>query len=264
MPNYEKDNRRISGLQERVAILEAKNGVLRENEIKLNNALYETLHEVRRFTSEIYNNSEQLAKRAAGKADETGKELAYTVFYTAGMLSARLNLTTLQLNPASAGRASTFKAGVYKKFEKAKYVLATKARSKRINVRFNGNSYLEISTIVAFELVPFLLLDNALKYSPAGMDINVTFVEVDESACIVKVDSVGPLVNPDELTKIFERGYRGVNSSEQSGEGLGLYLAKFLCDYHDIEIAAKSEPEKIAGVQKTPMGRFEIEMRVKI
>ena len=92
-----------------------------------------------------------------------------------------------------------------------------------------------------FEMLPFLLLDNAIKFSPPYNDIHVTFFE-SRPNLTVTVLSIGPPLDKGEELKVFEAGYRGKHASGYaSGSGLGLTIAKQICDIHKIKISVKSE-----------------------
>ena len=81
------------------------------------------------------------------------------------------------------------------------------------------------------------VISNSGKY--AGTDINVTFSQTEEipmadgsSAIFIKItirDS-GPGVDQDELPLVAEKYYRGSNSKNAVGYGLGLYLCKTYMD----------------------------------
>lgn len=69
------------------------------------------------------------------------------------------------------------------------------------------------------------LLDNAVKYTPAGGAVTVD-VAVYEMFCRVRVADTGPGVPEGERAKIFRRFYRAPNAREREGVGVGLYLAR--------------------------------------
>ena len=64
--------------------------------------------------------------------------------------------------------------------------------------------------------------------------------------CTISISNDGPGIEPDELSKIFERFYRIEKSrssaTTQPGYGLGLSLAKTIVDIHDGTIQATSTP----------------------
>ncbi len=67
------------------------------------------------------------------------------------------------------------------------------------------------------------LLNNSSKY--AGTPIHITYRELKE-VLLLEIRDFGTTIHPEELPLICEKFYRGSNSSEKSGSGLGLYLAK--------------------------------------
>lgn len=69
------------------------------------------------------------------------------------------------------------------------------------------------------------LLDNAVKYTPAGGAVTVG-AAVYELFCRVRVADTGPGVPEEERSKIFRRFYRAPGAREQEGVGVGLYLAR--------------------------------------
>jgi two-component system, OmpR family, sensor histidine kinase KdpD len=74
------------------------------------------------------------------------------------------------------------------------------------------------------------LLENACKYSPPGSPVGIC-VETERDHAAVRVSNVGSRINDNERARIFERFYRGPESSKNtSGSGLGLYFAtKIVC-----------------------------------
>ena len=77
-----------------------------------------------------------------------------------------------------------------------------------------------------------LLLDNALKYSPAGSPIAVSVgLDYDMDMLVVGVADAGPGVPEDEKARIFEKHYRGAqHRSRVPGTGLGLASAKCMVE----------------------------------
>ena len=69
------------------------------------------------------------------------------------------------------------------------------------------------------------LLDNALKYTPAGGSVTVS-VTPYELFCRIDVADTGPGLPEDEQPRVFERFYRSPAARDRQGVGLGLYLAR--------------------------------------
>lgn len=231
---------------------------------KVAQVLEGTLHEVRRFSSEISAYAEQLHRliAPASGAPSQSTHLADTIFFTSGMLSARLAFADLELNPANVGTQIRTNAGVYKKFEKARHILGLKARSKNIAVRFQGQSFFSLDLLQAFELVPFVLLENAVKYSPANEEIVVSFDESLSRKLIVEITSMGPQAKPDEIAALTRRGFRSECAVDSgiSGDGLGLFLVDFLCGLHDVGIRIGSDHVAKYSLGGIPYSQFRVEL----
>jgi K+-sensing histidine kinase KdpD len=220
--------------KEEIASLKQENNVLRERIGNSHSILKSTMHEVRQFSSVISDSSFRLVK--TNNNAKTIEDLANTIHYTSGMLSARLGFTDIEINPEVIEGQVDLRMGMYKKFDKARYLLMQLANEKKSKIIFNGTSRLEIDAIQAFEMVPFVILHNAVKYSPPGYEIAVNFDEPNMQYLEVSVASFGPKVLESELHQLFIREFRGSNSKGTEGEGLGLHLAKRLCEIHDINI----------------------------
>lgn len=69
------------------------------------------------------------------------------------------------------------------------------------------------------------LLDNAVKYTPAGGKIQLSAEEYD-LFCRIDVVDTGIGIAEAEQAKVFSRFYRSPSVSEQDGVGIGLYLTR--------------------------------------
>jgi signal transduction histidine kinase len=87
------------------------------------------------------------------------------------------------------------------------------------------------------------LLDNAIKYAPAGSDVEVACVSVPGAVELTIADR-GPGVPPDELPHVFERLFRGKQARTEGigGSGLGLSIARRIVEKHGGTLALASEP----------------------
>lgn len=71
------------------------------------------------------------------------------------------------------------------------------------------------------------LIENAIKYSPRGSDVGVSW-EVDGDEAILAVQSAGGPLEPEEAQRAFERFYRGSARGRRPGTGLGLAIVAAL------------------------------------
>ncbi|MBW3561860.1 MAG: GAF domain-containing protein [Actinobacteria bacterium] len=82
------------------------------------------------------------------------------------------------------------------------------------------------------------LLENAVKYSPAGSPVEVQ-LERDSDAVTVHITDQGPGIPPEELETIFER-FRQTGYTVSGGVGLGLYIVRVLVRSHGGEVTVRS------------------------
>lgn len=88
------------------------------------------------------------------------------------------------------------------------------------------------------------LLDNALKYSPAGSAVELG-VEVTPDHLIFEVSDRGAGLPPGEEDRIFERFYRApaLRESAVPGVGIGLSVCRGLVEAHGGTLTASNRPE---------------------
>ncbi len=82
------------------------------------------------------------------------------------------------------------------------------------------------------------LIDNALRYCPAGAEIDVS-VSVDASHATLLVRDNGPGIPDESLPRIFDRFYR-VDGSQGNGSGLGLAIVKQIATLHGAEVVLEN------------------------
>ena len=88
------------------------------------------------------------------------------------------------------------------------------------------------------------LLDNAVKFSPAGTTVEIAW-SAEHGDAVLQVSDHGPGIPPAELPHIFERFYRGARAraSETPGTGLGLALSQAIVQAHGGRIDAANALE---------------------
>jgi two-component system sensor histidine kinase SenX3 len=92
------------------------------------------------------------------------------------------------------------------------------------------------------ELAIRQILNNALKYSPAGSGITIDSRQEDQFILITVTDH-GPGVSPAEEKKIFDKFYRATDVRKRvPGTGLGLSITREIIESHGGAVLLKSEP----------------------
>ena len=85
------------------------------------------------------------------------------------------------------------------------------------------------------------LIDNAVKYSPAGGQVTVSLVP-EERAVQVEVRDTGRGIQPQDLPYIFEPLYRSEGARDVPGTGLGLTIVRTILERHGTTIEVESAP----------------------
>lgn len=87
------------------------------------------------------------------------------------------------------------------------------------------------------------LVDNAIRYSPSGTEVIVSFgLRNDRVAC--RVADGGPGIPLGERTRIMDRFYRNPGTNDGFGSGLGLSIVKRVVELHDGQIELGSGDEE--------------------
>lgn len=85
------------------------------------------------------------------------------------------------------------------------------------------------------------LLDNAIKFTPAGGQVHAKLSEKDDTVQLTVADT-GIGIPADDMPHLFSRFHRGRNASAYPGSGLGLAIVKTIADQHGGSIRVDSDP----------------------
>lgn len=109
---------------------------------------------------------------------------------------------------------------------------------KKLTFCYEGTDARPVSDAKWVGFVLEQLLSNAVKYTPAGGRVTVAA----DSRCLSVTDT-GIGIRPEDLPRIFEKGYTGCNGRvEQTSSGLGLYLCAQAAKKLGCTIHASSTP----------------------
>ena len=128
--------------------------------------------------------------------------------------------------------------------ETAIQICEAKAAAKEITVRLNCPDQLRARiNAPLLEQALVNLIDNAVKYSPAGSAVQVEALR-DDAEVVVRVRDQGVGIEKSQLDRIFERFYRvdAGRSRKIGGTGLGLAIVKHIAQAHHGRVTVESTP----------------------
>ena len=87
------------------------------------------------------------------------------------------------------------------------------------------------------------LIANAVKFTPSGGTISVTTdTDTDGAVAVLEVADTGPGIPPDDISRVFDRFWRGATAGSTSGSGIGLAVVAELVRAHHGRVEVTSPP----------------------
>lgn len=120
------------------------------------------------------------------------------------------------------------------------------SQEKGISVKHRSTPLVAIGDSDMLTEAVSILLDNAVKYSPAKSEVTIQTTSESHNI-IIQVHDQGPGILPVDMPHIFERFYRSDQSrtkDQAEGYGLGLSIAERIMALHGGKISVHSVPNK--------------------
>lgn len=122
-----------------------------------------------------------------------------------------------------------------------KYSMLSEQQDISLNVELPKKPQLVFADVQLVERVLQNLMDNALKYTPNGGQIDICIENTNDGVQVMVKDN-GPGIPEHEQSYIFERYRKAKNSrSKANSTGLGLAIVKKILDLHNVKIQVKSK-----------------------
>ena len=200
---------------------EAKQAAMLREADKLRTALFNSVsHELRTPLAAIMASVYTLNDKAVAYGEKQRQQL-HSARLERGMLQLKLDWCDLEDVVSGALRRSKEHTQSYK-----------------IKVEIADDLPLIYADAALLEHVVLNLLDNAVKYSVKGSEIEIQTC-LDDSEVIVMVKDRGLGVTAKDLPHLFDKFYRARQTEKISGTGLGLAICKGIVDAHRGRIWAK-------------------------
>lgn len=232
--------------------MQAEADLMRKNEVQQrDDFLSHVSHELRSPLTSICSFSSIIADGLAGQTTPQQDDYLQIILRNGQQLQAMIE-DLLEVSHAQTGKLAVQLQAVSLS-EAVAYAVDTlkgAAKQKAITLSFHPSACLPSAYADATRLRQILtiLLDNAVKFTPAGGTVTVraSKYEKDGSMVLLEVSDTGCGIKPEETERIFEHLYQVTDpgSAGRRGLGLGLHIAKELVARQGGKIWVTSVPGK--------------------
>lgn len=229
--NKEKEELKI----ERSKILEAQESI-RLKEKRLDNLL----HELRHINGGL--------KDSIDLIDFEDYPNLRDIWAQANLLSIRMLMYDFEANPSILTTTRKSSVPIYKRIDKVAKCFKHHPSYRKTPIFLEGETYLSFLATDILEIGFYIILHNAVKYAFPDTIIKIKFIEdrgdlITNPKLTVEFTNEGFIPSLEEIPHLFNRGYRGMNSKDIKGTGIGLYSLKKICDSSDVMATIKLLPD---------------------
>ena len=202
-------------------------------------------HELRTPVSVIRANSETLIDGALDdkkQAKVFAKAILHNAERLTDMVSSLLDLSRIEYGEL---KLNFQEIDLNKFFENFISSISNLSKKKNINILYKPNHEgLIKGDLQAIERIMNNLIDNAIKYSDEGSDIEIS-TENDEKYIKVMVADSGSGISEEDQDHIFSRFYRtaSARATDNQGSGLGLAIVKHLVNNLNGDVGIDSKEQ---------------------
>ncbi|MFI5280128.1 MAG: DUF4118 domain-containing protein [Gemmatimonadales bacterium] len=200
-------------------------------------------HDLRTPLAGIEGAASSLLEEGTSLSPELRREHASTI------LGESRRMTRLIANLLDMVRLETGALAVHKEWQPLEEVVGIALI--RLDERLTGRDVttslpadlplVEIDGVLVEQLL-INLIENAVKYSPAGSPLEIS-ARAEPGAVVVSVADRGPGIPAEETERIFDKFHRVPASGAGSGVGLGLTICRGIVSAHGGRIWAENRPD---------------------
>lgn len=245
----------VKNLSERLPVPQTRDELQRLSETcnAMLGRLDSAVNEIKRFTADashelrtplsVMQTVAELALRNPGTDEESRRAFAEIVDEakrTSRLLGEMLTLARADDGSGQIG-FEPLDLGEVARVASEKARVVAEGRGQRYLVSAPDEPALVTGDYQTLQRLVWILLDNAVKYTPAGGTVELQVTRRgDRVELTVRDTGIG--IAPGDVQRVFDRFYRADRSrSEVEGFGLGLAIARCIADAHDAEIDVNSE-----------------------
>ena len=258
MQNKKSVEQKIFSKKEIVDVIE----IDKENFQHVNNSelLYKNmsdfLHDITKVNKMIDNYSKAITKSNLAKKDVSKLE---SIYHLSDFISKRIELYRMASNSEIIKTGRKRKRNAYQLWDIYRHVFDDFCKENElvIDMKIYNENHIEENNKGTFfnandsiTILPYLIIDNAVKYSREKSTIKIRFYQNNDILKKMTISSLPSYIIMENPSKLIERGYRATNNtSKSSGSGLGLNIASQICEYNNINLKINIDADE-SGKQK--------------
>lgn len=202
--------------------------------LAIENALRDTLHDVKKLNGFILDLLSQI------QAETEIYSIVEPIHKWSLLTKSKLTFYDLTMNGLLLNQGRPIPKHPFKLFDALKKSFESISSEKNLQYLILSRDRFDFNIMVyeSFQLIPFILLDNATKYSPNNEKVTISFAFDEYQNINIEIKSIGPKPFVEDLNVLFQKGYRDKSVTKENiqGSGLGLSIAKDICDSNKIGI----------------------------
>ena len=211
-----------------------------ENERIRNSLLSAISHDVRTPLAVIAGSASTLVEGGAALDEPKRKELAQAIYAQTRQMTQQVNnildMTRFEIGAPQLNRQ-------WQPLEEIVGAVLNRMQSglqgRKVTVELPEDLPLLLIDGVLVAQVLSNLLENALKYTPAGSPIEIEAWAAGDEITVSVLDR-GPGIKPGDEERVFEKFHRGVPEGAVGGSGLGLTICRAIVEAHGGRIWAEN------------------------
>lgn len=202
-------------------------------------------HEIQNQINSLVASSDLIGKcnPDSGKIDKDGIiHHANTIQEVAEIMRLHVTLVNIETNPSFFELQKPKPINLYDVFKRSIYIFKPRAKRNKIKFKIESENIPTIDILPIISIVPSIIFDNCIKYSPTDSSIYLDIEMVHKDVSIT-IQSIGPMVYKEEMDKLRIKGFRGENAKEvtSEGSGIGLHYLSVICDLCKIKLNISSD-----------------------
>lgn len=193
---------------------------------ELNDIYTQTVHDIKNANKSMMDLSEAMEENEDIQKILGSNQDLYSLVEGYGLIKYRLDYHDWVISANDPFNSRCCSINVHKIITKLSYQLKYRAKKKNIDIKREGSSHNNLNQRVALFLGFFLLIENAIKYSPCDKEIIISMRDIYLNSAEVIIENQCGIIEEDELPKLKQMHFRSKSAiSSASGRGLGLKLA---------------------------------------